>query len=417
VNNLKQSAYNLLRKSEGWFKTDMVYITKSGFWLTANQAISVAVGLGLSIAYANLIDPTSYGIFKYVLSFAAILSIFSLPGLNPSYSQAVARGNEGNINEILNKKLITSLFGSALSLVIAGYYLFKGNIVFSSLFATTACFIPIFNTYNITDFYLQGKKFFKQTAYYSLIKSIVTTLVIILSLLITHNIIIITLVYFFIWSIINFWVFYNIKTRYGINNKTEIGVVEYGKHLTYIGIIPIISQYIDRILIFQFLGPMQLAGYNFAISIPDQIRSYAKNFQSMASPVLASTTSKDIWHKIKHKLFFMTIILIGMTLLYFFVAPILFKILFSKYTDYVNISRFYGLTIIFSAASLPFLALQAKEVRLALYQFNTIKSVFQILFLVLFLWLWGLYGVILSRILTELLSLALGVILSKRHLS
>ena len=40
IDKIKNKTYKLLRKSEKYTKTDMVYLTKGGFWLTLGQIIS-----------------------------------------------------------------------------------------------------------------------------------------------------------------------------------------------------------------------------------------------------------------------------------------------------------------------------------------------------------------------------------------
>ena len=83
MNTLKHATYRLLRKSERYFKTDMVYVARGGFWVTAGNIVSALAAFGLAVAYANLLPKESYGTYKYILSLAGIIGAFSLTGLAP----------------------------------------------------------------------------------------------------------------------------------------------------------------------------------------------------------------------------------------------------------------------------------------------------------------------------------------------
>ena len=81
MEKIKIKAYNLLRWSEKWTKTDMIYLARGGFWLTLGQVISSLSAFLLAIAFANLLPKETYGEYKYILSIASILAIPTLTGM------------------------------------------------------------------------------------------------------------------------------------------------------------------------------------------------------------------------------------------------------------------------------------------------------------------------------------------------
>ena len=84
---LKARVVSLLRASERYTKTDMVYVTTSGFWLILGQSVSAVATLGLAIAFANLLDQELYGNYKYALAVASVMGTLTLTG----FTSAVMR--------------------------------------------------------------------------------------------------------------------------------------------------------------------------------------------------------------------------------------------------------------------------------------------------------------------------------------
>ena len=68
INFIKEKIYKLLRKSEKWTHTDMIYLAKGGFWLTLGQIISSVSSFALAVAFANFLPKEVYGNYKYIIS-------------------------------------------------------------------------------------------------------------------------------------------------------------------------------------------------------------------------------------------------------------------------------------------------------------------------------------------------------------
>ncbi len=105
MNNLRVKTYKILRKSEKFFKIDMVYLAKGGFWITSGQSINTILSLVLIVAFANLLPKETYGTYKYILSLAGVLNIFTLTGMNSAVARAVAVGSEGALKASVKYQL------------------------------------------------------------------------------------------------------------------------------------------------------------------------------------------------------------------------------------------------------------------------------------------------------------------------
>ena len=57
IQKIRNKAYNVLRWSEKYTKTDMLYLAKGGSWFTVGQVVSSSSVLLLAIAFANLLPP------------------------------------------------------------------------------------------------------------------------------------------------------------------------------------------------------------------------------------------------------------------------------------------------------------------------------------------------------------------------
>jgi O-antigen/teichoic acid export membrane protein len=110
-NKFKNKTYHLLRWSEKYTKTDMVYLTKGGFWLTTGKIISAIVGFILLIIYANFLPKETFGNFQYILSIIGLLYIFNLPGLDTSLTKSINKMELNSWNYMSRHRYILLLAG------------------------------------------------------------------------------------------------------------------------------------------------------------------------------------------------------------------------------------------------------------------------------------------------------------------
>src|SRR5688572_8295878 len=118
---LRSYIYNFLRKSESFMKTDMVYLTKGGFWLSLGQLAAMATGLISSILFANLFPKEAFGSYKFILSMVAMMSVFTLTGMFTAVTQAVAKGFNNALRQGFRINLKWSL-GLMLSGLVLSIY-------------------------------------------------------------------------------------------------------------------------------------------------------------------------------------------------------------------------------------------------------------------------------------------------------
>lgn len=411
---VKSKIYNFLRWSEKYTKTDMVYLARGGFWLTSGQTISFVLTFLLSVAFANLLPRETFGFYKYVLSVVPILAISTLSGINMAVAQAVARGYEGSLIPALKSKIRWGLLGALASLILAGYYYFQNNTILTISFLIAAVFLPFKDSFAIYGTLLQGRKLFNIITKYSVISQIVAIGVLIITLFITKNFLLILLIYFASWTFLHFLFLKITFKKFPPNQNQDPKTTSYGKHLSLINVIGILASYLDRLLIFHYLGPVNLAVYSFALAPVEQIKGLFKNIPTLALPKISPRSFKEINLMLYKRLFQLFLIGGFITLIYLLFAPYLFKILFPKYLDSVSFSQIFSITI---ALRLPVIFLSTvgqskitfipKEI---LYPAALLPQFVLIGLLFFLVKPYGIMGVIVSRILFLILAIIISLI-------
>src|SRR3990167_3844267 len=143
MENWQNKVSQALRKSESFFRTDMIYLAKSGSWLSIGHVIAMVAGFLTSLAFANLFPKESFGNYKFILSVVGILGAFSLTGMSTAITQAVSRGFGGALRQgfRINLKWGTGMLLGGLALSI--YYYINDNSLLSFSFLLAGIVSPI----------------------------------------------------------------------------------------------------------------------------------------------------------------------------------------------------------------------------------------------------------------------------------
>lgn len=193
---LRKWLHSLLRGLEKYTRTDMIYLFRGGFWLTAGQGMTSFLAFLLSIGFANLLVPETYGTYRYIISVGGLIAAFSLSGLSTVVTRSTARGYEGALWFSFLKNLKWS-FGMML---IAGgaaiYYALQDNYLLAIGMLIVGCFSPLIDSAELYDAFLNGKKDFRTASLLRITRNAVPTIVLFIALLITKNPLLLVLVYF-----------------------------------------------------------------------------------------------------------------------------------------------------------------------------------------------------------------------------
>ncbi len=412
MEELKNKGVQSLLWIEKYTKTDMVYLAKGSFWNIFAQIITTISTLLLAVAFAHFISKETYGEYKYILSLANILGVFTLTGLGTAVMKSVIQGYEGTLNDIFWKNIKWSVLFFLITFGISIYYFVNGNISLAISMLVVGSFSPFFSSSNLYNSYLVAKKDFRRSSiYFNLIGNLFPSFCLFMTMLVTNKPVWFILVYFASNTLIGLTLYIQVLKIYKPNKKVDDGALGYSKHLSFIGILGSVADNIDQILVFHYIGPVQLAIYNFAIAIPNQIKGLMKGLASLIFPKFAERTDKEIISGMKNKYILMFISSIIIIITYIVTAPYIFHIFFPKYMDSVFYSQVFVLYFLGMTSMPAEVYLVVKEKIKEQYIGTISGTIIQVGLLFIGILWWGLLGLVIARVVTKILWSVTGVLL------
>lgn len=386
----------ILRKSEKYTGTDMVYLGANISWISIGNAISSLASLGLVIVFGNFISKNDYGIYQYVLSIAGVLGATTLPGMNTALIKAVADGSDGTLFESLKTRIRWGLLASLGSVGVGIYYFIHDNTILSFSFFAIAIFLPFMDAFSSYSGYLEGKKLFKQSALYASVISIVRVATLIGIILLTNNILLIIVGYIVITTILRGIALLIVVRKVDKSKTSDPELIRYGKHLSLMRILSGGIASLDNILLFQFLGAAELAIYSFAKTPVTKISGAFTPIASLAYPKFAGSSVSVLQKTLPKKLILLFLLMVGITGVYILLAPFLFSIVLPEYTDSVSFSQLFALSLLFLPQKIIGSVLTAHKQQKSLYILSVANPIVRVVSLIILLPLFGISGVIWS---------------------
>jgi O-antigen/teichoic acid export membrane protein len=411
MERLKQRGIRLLRWSEKYVKTDMVYLFGSGFWSNAGTTLATLGSLLLYIIFGHFLPQNVYGTYQYLLSVGAIIGAFTLTGMNAAVTRAVARGYEGSLVRAVQIQLKWNLLPLIGAWGLGAYYLAAGNATIGWGLFLIGIFVPLNNALNTYGAFLSGKKDFRRGFLYGLWWNIPFYAAIAIAACFFKSALILLVANVVSQAIglgVAYW-----QTIRTFKPSGEVGAetLRYGGHLSAMGLFGAVVGQTDSIFAFHFLGAADLAIYSFATAVPDRISALFKFIPAAALPKFSEKSPREIRVGLAHRLLLGTIVSLLAALVYVIFAHFFFVILFPHYVAAVPFSRWYALVLATSMTGVLTNALTAAGNVRALYAFNITTPLVQLLLQIVGVLAFGLWGLIAAKVLANIFALLLGVIL------
>lgn len=406
---LKNKGISLLRWSEKYTKTDMVYMFKNSFWVFIGQITTSLTALIVMVVLANVLSKETLGAYRFIISALTILSVFTLQGVHPALVQSVARGVRVDIDALLRQKILWSIMGLFATLLVAGYYFAQANIVLGAAFLTVAVVMPLYGAYFIYFFYLQGQQRFAAASIIHALGRIFFMIVMIITALIAPTLLPLTIV-FLVSTVAAQYVGYRWfkKHEETLEYDQDPELMPYAKHMTVVTAFPFIAANIDKVLVWNILGAVPLAIYSIAILFPQESSRIGRIVSQVILPKLSKQAgSIDIASFIK-KLILFEVIMIAGWLIYALIAPLLFSLFFPAYIDAVGASIIAMLILL----SMPLYIIRqffiANKNKKELNRVLIITPIIQTICLYFALISFGMWGAVVVFVLGGFLELAIG---------
>lgn len=411
---MKNALYRLLRKSERYTKTDMVYLARSGWWINLGTVVISVFSLLLYIVFARTLTPEVYGTYQYLLSGGALLSALTLTGMNGAITRAVARGFDRTIYIAAKAQLRWSIIPVGIAALIATYYFLKGDLVLAVGFLIMGVLTPIIGTCSSYSSFLQGKQDFKRSFSYGMFWNISYYVSLLLVAFFLPSVLWLVLVTFGVQAITLAFVFVRTLRTYKPAQEADENSIQYGKHLSVMNFGTAIANQIDTVITFHLLGPAAVAIYSFATAIPERLAGFFKFLPAAALPKFSSKTKEQIWFTFGPKIILAILGMLFVALVYAFFAPLLFSLFFPAYASSVPYSQVYALVLITSISGLFTSALVAQQEVKGLYAHTVVTPILQILFQFFGAFFYGLWGLLIARLISQCLGALFAFIILRR---
>jgi len=410
----KKALYRILRWSERFTRTDMVYLASGSFWMSVKRVVYAITSFIVAIMFANLFPQEAYGEYKFVLSAAALVAIFSMRGINTSYLRAVSRGYEGGLREATLLRLRWGLVASAAAGMGALYYWIQGNSGLALNFVVVGVFTPPLNALTLFIPLLNGRKQFRLSALYETVVQTVASVAIMVSVALSDQVIIVLLSYFVSYTVVRALASWWVCVRQTPNKKQESDTLSYGVHLSAMSAVGDVASKIDSVLLWYFLGPVAVAVYSFALVPTQHLRSFVQSTGLLALIKLSSKEKHEIKKTLPRKSFILFLAIVPIVVLYIVLAPWLFQLVFPQYLDAVIYTQVLSLNLLFFPKVLFDSALTAHAQKKPLYLMNITGPSVNIALMLILLPLFQIWGVVAASLITQVYKTAMFIYLFKR---
>lgn len=398
----------------GWLSTilkiDLHYVVKGGFWLTTKQVSISFFSLITTLVLAHYLTQEDFGTYKYIISFFSLLCLFTATGVFTSIIQWVANKSTIHLKHIVYTRIKYGFVGLVFGFAIAIYYYIRGNQDLSLSFAIISIFVPFFEPFGTYEAILMGKKEFSFSAKIQTIIQSTIFVAVVASTYFTQNIFYIIVAYFVSTTLCKFIALKYVVTHiHTLEESTPTkDILNYGKHLSLIDALNNIAKYIDKIIIFNFIGSQDLAIYTMATTPPEYISTFLQNSQYLTLSKISEQPEKH--RNLKRKIVIFITISILISLIYIAMAPLLYRWVLPNYSASIHLSQIYALSIFTIGLVIPLSLLQARKKVNKMYNYNIATALSSIVILLVSVQ-WGILGVVCGRITIKLLNFFYSLVL------
>ena len=371
--------------------------------------LSYVMGFARLVVLTNLLTVDTYGAFQYIQSVYGVLVILVLPGLSIAVSQSVARGFEGALRSASRQRRRWGILAVLGALGVGGYHYLQGETEIAAGMFLVGITLPLIESFNLYTSFLTGRALFKKQAIFGVVAQAFSLIIVVGVVAMTGDLVFLVGA-FYLSSLLIGLLFY-LRTEKGIPLESSIDpeMGKYARSLSPLQALTAISLAADRILLFQFLGPLEVAVFSVATAMPNRLKGLFRITGALAFPKLATKSAKNIAEILPSKLALMAGGILIVCLIYAFSAPVLFRWFFPQYVNAINLSQvvvFYALI----GVSYPIGAfLQSHKRTRELYILHIGVFAARMISLLLLIPIYGIWGAVISSLISAAASIGISL--------
>lgn len=381
------------------FEFDSHYFIKNSFWLLIGQAMMSVSALVATVFLANFVSQQTLGDYRMIIAVYITLTFFALPGIGVALMRAIANGNDGAMSDAIKIKTKFTFISILIGVILAFYFgIYRENIYFGlSILIATLC-LPFIETFSLYSSFLQGKHNFKYGSFNVGFVKLFSAIAVMFAAYFYPAVVVLVGAFYISQAIVTFLQYKILLKKFPLqNNKTDEEMIPYAKHVTYASVFGMLFGQADKFILYHFFGPVALAKFWIASTIPQEIGRVLGTVSQVAFPKFVKIEHNHITKKLLFKKFWLlTISLVLLSLVYSLVAYPFFSMFFPQYIDEVSKS----IVLMFAFAVTPSMLIwqyfYAKKNVKAVYINNIADPILQIFLYVVFVPLYGVWGLVFA---------------------
>jgi len=383
-------------------KTDGHYLVKGGLWLSLGRGFTLLSGLVLTIAMANLLSKEAYGTYQFIIAVSAIAGTFTLSKMDKVIVRAVARGKESALRSGFNTQLHWSIGIIIVSSVVSLYYWTQDDKLLAYTFMTIGLLSPLLVGFQLANSYLIGKQLFKESALLGFWRKPIPVIALLVTLAFTYNPLVLAIVYFASNTLMSGLVYLLVVKKYKLPRLPEVNLVNLSKHLSFIAIVRIIGNNLDKLLVFYFLGPVSVAAYTLAHMPIKMVEGLYSSLYQMSLPKISQRGFEELQKLLPPKVKIAFLVTLGIVVLYIATIPFFFRLAFPTYPEAILYSQALALLLLSKPRGFYLMAFLAHGMKRRIYLSNLSLPILTIILLLFLLPLYGIWGAIFALLIAHL---------------
>lgn len=399
---LKTRLHTLLRWSEKYTKTDMVYLASGGAWILLGYLVQIISGLALAVAFANFVPKEVFGTYQFILSGAAIVSVFTLTGMGGAIARTAAQGSDSALRYGFRIQMIWSSGIVLAAGACALYYYANGNALLGNAFLLVAALQPFITGFGLYKSFLQGKQLFRESVILETLQRLLSFVVLLGALSWTDDPLVLVSVYLISNAVSLCLAYLFVVKKHQAPLLADPELKSYSKHLSVMESFAEVASVLDKILIWVFIGAAPLAAYVIAQLPVMHLQNMFGFMRVLMFPKLARKDFSELLKVLPEKIRIYSLISLLVVSAYILAAPFLFGLLFPAYPESVLFSQVLALSVLAVPRSLVAQTFIAHQKKRELYIMNISTPTVRVVLLAVLLWFWGIWGAIIAVLITEL---------------